>query len=98
MTAASAPAGLDLAQALVGLPVAVVVVFLALSAWHLNATGKLITGREHREIVAQVEARAAIADDRAETAAKDARYWQGIALRALNLGEAALGRQHGGTG
>lgn len=92
----STPAGLDLAQALVGLPVAVVIVLLALATWRLNSTGALVTGREHRTIVEQLELRIATEADRADTSAAESRYWQGITLRALNVSEAALGRREGG--
>lgn len=86
----------DLGEALVGLPVAVVIVALALAAWRLNSKGELLTGREHREIVDQLNLRLAAETARADEAIVETRYWQGISLRALNVSEAALGRREGG--
>jgi hypothetical protein len=96
MVSASPGPSLDLAQALIGLPVAVVVVALALLAWRLNAKGELLTGREHRTMIAQIEHRLAEAERERDEAKAETRYWQSISLRALNVSEAALGRREGG--
>lgn len=41
---------LSIAEALVGLPVAVSIVFISLFLWRLLASGKLVLGREHDEL------------------------------------------------
>ena len=90
--APAATSSVDLANALVGLPVAVVIVTLGLYAWRQISQGEMITGREHRETVAQMEHRIAQAEAARESAIEEARYWQSVALRALNVSEAAIGR------
>lgn len=89
----AATGSLDLAQAVAGLPVAVVLVLLSLAAWRLNSRGEILSGREHRETVAQMQIRITVAEDARDGALDEVRYWQSVALRALNVSEAALGRR-----
>ena len=44
-------ADVELAQALVGLPVAVVVIAISFMAWRALSAGKLVLGREHDAVV-----------------------------------------------
>lgn len=102
MILAADPSTVAGANALAGLPVAVVVVVVFLGAWRLNARGDLITGREHRGIVDELRTGHAATvtelERRATTAEADVIRWQSAALRALNVSEAVLGRRdEGGT-
>lgn len=65
---------LDIAAELAALPAAVVViVFGGLGAW-LFLSGRVVTGREHKE------------------ALDDKHMWRSLALRAMNITEAATRR------
>lgn len=88
----AATGSLDLAQALVGLPVAAVIVALSVYAWRQISDGAMLTAREHREAIAQMEIRIGTAETARDAAIEESRYWQSVALRALNVSEAALGR------
>lgn len=66
---------IDVGQALVGLPVAAVIVALALFAWRALSKGDLVMGREHRAALDELA------------------FYRSMALRLLNVSEAALGRR-----
>lgn len=89
MTAPTAQA-VDAAAAselLVGLPVAVVIVALAIIAWRLLDRGRIVLGREHEAMLsAEREATDRMTEDRD--------FWRTHALRLLNVSEAAVGRRH----
>ncbi len=82
-----------LADAIVGLPIAVVLVALVVIAWRANARGELLSGREHRALLREIETARDEAHRERDEAKAEVRYWQSIALRALNVSEAALGRR-----
>lgn len=65
----------DLGQALVGLPVAAVIVILALLGYRALSKGDLVMGREHRAALDELA------------------FYRSMALRLLNVSEAALGRR-----
>ena len=67
--------GVDLANAIVGLPVAGVIVLLALFGWRALSKGDLVVGREHRAALDELA------------------FYRSMALRLLNVSEAALGRR-----
>lgn len=87
----------EIGELLVGLPVAVAVVVLALLAWRKLSRGEILLSSHHEQIIAQLEARIVSAERERDVEAAEARYWQSIALRALNVSEAALGRRDAGT-
>lgn len=84
---------ISIADEIVGLPVAVVLVVIVLVAWRAISRGELLTGREHRALIAELEAAKDTAARERDEAKAEVRYWQSIALRALNVSEAALGRR-----
>ena len=106
---------IDTANVWAGLPVAVVVIILALAGWRLLSTGALVFREQHVAVVAEIrEQHAAVVTElreqhaavvaelreqidtadrhRAEALTEVAR-WQGVALRLLNVSEAAVSRR-----
>jgi hypothetical protein len=79
---------LDMADTWVGLPVAVVIVLLALAGWRLLSTGALITGEQHRAVTAELREQIETAERHRAEALVEVARWQQTTLRLLNVSEA----------
>jgi hypothetical protein len=69
-----------------------VIVALALAGWRLLSTGRLITGREHEAVTAELREQIETANRHRAEALGEVARWQATTLRLLNVSEAVARR------